>query len=314
MPPRQQSPRTNWVFTLNNPTRDEEERFRQAVSRDYCRYVIYQWEQGENGTYHLQGYVQLKSKWRLGQLRDNLSDRAHWEPRRGNHQEADDYCSKADSRAVLPAPGPHRFGKPVTGSGQRTDLQEVKDALDDGATLKQISDEYFAAFCGNSRAFREYIGLHRPQRTWLTTVRVFWGPSGTGKSSRALAEAGPDAFWLRKPQGGNVWWDGYDGQENVVIDEFYGWIPRDLMQRLCDRYPLSVDTKGGSVPFLAKRVWITSNQDPESWWRIGLGAMERRLRAPIGEVVNMVDPRDEPWEEEPFPGPVPSSDDLQQHE
>ncbi len=110
-----------------------------------------------------------------------------------------------------------------------------------------------------------------------------------GKSRRALHEAGADAYWVRKPQNnGGLWFDGYDGHANVVIDEFYGWISRDLMCRLCDRYPLLVDTKGGAVSFLAKKIWITSNQSPVMWWqKVGLGPMERRLSVPNGEVVNL---------------------------
>lgn len=71
----------------------------------------------------------------------------------------------------------------------------------------------------------------------------------------------------------------------VVIDEFYGWIARDLMCRICDRYPLNIETKGGSVSFLAKKIIITSNVHPKDWWpKVGLGAMERRLKAPLGRI------------------------------
>jgi hypothetical protein len=47
----------------------------------------------------------------------------------------------------------------------------------------------------------------------------------------AWAEAGPEAYWITKPNGPRAFWDGYDGQENVVIDEFYGWLPHTFMCR-----------------------------------------------------------------------------------
>lgn len=127
------------------------------------------------------------------------------------------------------------------------------------------------------------------QRDWQTVVTVYWGPSGSGKSRRAREEAGPGAFWLPKPSSSTapLYWDGYEGQEHVVIDEFYGWMSRDTMQRVIDRYPLPVACRGYSAPFVAKKVWITSNDPPEKWWKIGLGAMERRLQAPIGTVVHI---------------------------
>ena len=47
-------------------------------------------------------------------------------------------------------------------------------------------------------------------------VWVLWGPSGTGKS-RWVAATWPDAFW-KSPE--SKWWDGYSGQETVVLDDF----------------------------------------------------------------------------------------------
>ena len=45
---------------------------------------------------------------------------------------------------------------------------------------------------------------------------MLWGPSGTGKS-RFVAACWPDAFW-KAPE--SKWWDGYSGQETVVLDDF----------------------------------------------------------------------------------------------
>ena len=45
---------------------------------------------------------------------------------------------------------------------------------------------------------------------------MLWGPSGTRKS-RFVAARWPDAFW-KAPE--SKWWDGYSGQETVVLDDF----------------------------------------------------------------------------------------------
>lgn len=62
------------------------------------------------------------------------------------------------------------------------------------------------------------------------------------------------------------WWDGYEGQHTVVIDEFYGWIKYDFFLRLTDRYPLQVETKGGVVQFVSRRIVFTSNAAPDTWY------------------------------------------------
>ena len=75
------------------------------------------------------------------------------------------------------------------------------------------------------------------------------GPSGTRKS-RFVAARWPDAFW-KAPE--SKWWDGYSGQETVVMTTSRTTRALVELQRLLDWYPLWVEVKGGSVPMMAKR-------------------------------------------------------------
>ncbi len=74
---------------------------------------------------------------------------------------------------------------------------------------------------------------------------VFWGKTGTGKSRRAWDEAGLDAY-CKDPR--TKFWDGYQDEENVVIDEFQGGIDISHLLRWLDRYPVRVEIKGASKP------------------------------------------------------------------
>lgn len=94
-------------------------------------------------------------------------------------------------------------------------------------------------------------------------TKVFWGPTGTGKSRTAWLEAGWDAY-PKDPR--TKFWDGYHGQENVIIDEFRGAIDIAHMLRWLDRYPVVVEVKGTSTIFCARRLWITSNLHPRDWY------------------------------------------------
>lgn len=267
-----------WVFTLNNPGSND-----VPKTWDGVEWATWQREKGESGTEHLQGYVIMDRRVRLPAMK-KLSQTAHWEPRRGTHDQAKAYASKEDTRVAGPWVEPEG-AEPNVGQGKRNDLLELKRKLDQGAKEAEIAEELFPVWVKYYKVCSRYRMLKGVQRTWATETLVLWGPPGSGKSSKALELGGPEAYWLPKPAGQSAWFDGYEGQEVVVIDEFYGWIARDLMCRLCDRYPLNVETKGGVQPFLAKKIIITSNEHPVNWWKkIGLGAMARRLSAPMGRI------------------------------
>ncbi len=276
-----------FCFTLNNPVGVID------VSKFGSAYCVYQKEKGEGNTPHFQGFVYFANARTFAQLKKMLP-RAHWAIMNGSVQENEHYCSKpivgCECKHCKDCParldGPFRSGERPKGQGTRSDLNSVKEMIDEGKSEVEIARSAFGTWCRYYRAFNRYRILTNIGRTWQTECLVYWGPSGSGKSRHALELGGESQFWLPPPHAnGSVWWDGYDGQETVVIDEFYGWIRRDVLQRIIDRYPYQVETKGGSVPFVAKRVIITSNKAPEDWYpKAGLGSMARRLVEPIGYV------------------------------
>ena len=67
-----------------------------------------------------------------------------------------------------------------------------------------------------------------------------------------------------KPRG--EWWDGYDNQKTVIIDDFYGWMKYDELLRIMDRYPHRVPIKGGYINFTSEYLTFTSNISPNDWY------------------------------------------------
>ena len=183
----------------------------------------------------------------------------HWEPRIGTRDQAIAYCNKNETRLL----GPFMGGELHTSEqGRRSDLETIRSKLAEKRGLKEIADDHFGDFVRYHRGFKEYRLLcGMLQRTWKTEVIILVGKTGIGKS-RYCQEHYPNAYWKRKGE----WWDGYDGHEHVIIDEFYGWLPIDTMLRIMDRYPLMVDTKGSATEFQAKTLCITSNSTWETWY------------------------------------------------
>lgn len=130
-----------WMFTYNMVEQLEDDYVPEEDLQDY-QYLCYQFEIGDSGNPHYQGYVAFQKKKRFNELKNKYSDKYHWEARRGTHQQAKNYCQKTDTAV----PGTfEEFGSDEDipdGSGQRNDLEDVKKAIKSGKTLKQIRDEY----------------------------------------------------------------------------------------------------------------------------------------------------------------------------
>lgn len=251
-----------WCFTLNNYNENEEtaiaSTFTDPEEDPLLVYVVYGRETGENGTRHLQGYLELSKRQRLtGVRRLPGLQRAHFEPRRGSASQAIAYCRK-DGEVVT-------FGERVPiEQGRRNDLQALKETLDSGVALSTVADEHFGSFLRYEKSIRSYSNLRRPSRTWKTEIVVYWGPTGTGKTRRAMELSNGNA-WIYSSDG---WFDGYDGDENVIFDDFGGHeFKLTYLLKLLDRYPMRVRVKGGFVSWVPRKIFITSNHRPEDWYQ-----------------------------------------------
>lgn len=100
----------NWVFTINNPEEVDDPKGWDV------QYVVWQLEEGAEGTRHFQGYVELAKTTRLAAMK-KLNSKAHWEPRQGTQEQAIAYCKKDDTRVA----GPWEKGGKKE-QGKRSDL------------------------------------------------------------------------------------------------------------------------------------------------------------------------------------------------
>ncbi len=271
-----------FAFTFNNDEDIVRSTFRELQSHSVSdstsmfnglRYICCGLEKGSaTARLHIQGYVELVGRFSVRSVKQNLQfiRGAHFEIAIGDYESNRKYCSK-DETVLNEGDDPLFFewGKAVV-QGQRTDLITATEIVRTGgvAQLIESSPEVFVRY---ARGFQDLEYQFR-LRTYRQTVRskpivtVLFGESGTGKSAFVEKEAGSDAYWFPRPQNNGQYCLGYDMQENVVIDDYYGWLKWDFLLKLLDRYPVVVNTCGGKSFWNARNIWITSNVCPMRWY------------------------------------------------
>lgn len=248
-----------WCFTINNYTPDDV-RLCESLHPISTTFIIIGKEVGENGTRHLQGYIELPRRLRLNQVSQLFNPlRPHFESRRGTAQQARDYCAKDNDFT--------EFGElSQAAPGQRNDLIALREYINTGATLADIAENHFSSFLRYERSIRAYRNMRSPQRTWITEIFVKWGVTGSGKTRSCHQHAEENGGSLYIHPGGS-WFDGYDGHSLVLFDDFSGaCFKLPYLLKLLDRYPMQVPIKGGFVSWAPTKVFITSNIDPAVWY------------------------------------------------
>jgi len=265
-----------WTFTVNNPTETPEEIARALSDGKGFRFLIFQKEQGENGTPHWQGYVEFKSSRRFAAVRRML-ERAHWEPAQGNTASNIHYCSKPLPDCLcnhcaskpLRLEGPYRHGEPGQETqGIRTDLEALRDAVKAGKRKRELLED--GQFCGVLAKYPKFVEtcyeLFPPERNDPVAVTLLYGPTGCGKTHQVRSNS--DDLWIQS-LGSQGWYNGYDGQSDALFDDFGGSSSHtrlDDMLRLLHEWLERVPIKGGFTWWRPKRIFITTNIHPFRWY------------------------------------------------
>lgn len=200
---------------------------------------------------------------------------------RGSIEQAIAYCSKPDT--FDPSAGfgftevgtrPLNAGKP----GGRSDLDAVAALVQGGAGIATVAESHPESIILYHRGIERLISLNQGVRDWPTEVYWSYGPTGSGKSRAARDEA-PEAYW-KNPT--HAWWDGYESQADVIIDDYRAdFCKFSELLRLFDRYPYQIQIKGGTRQFLAKRIFVTSPKSPTEIW-------ENRTEEELGQLTRRI--------------------------
>lgn len=273
----------NWCFTCNNYSLEDEALFRAL---EYA-YLVYGREIGDSGTPHLQGYVQFLRKLRLTALK-KLHRTCHWEVAKGTAKENFDYCSKDgdyfESGVAVSVFG----GKPTMAERALRNRRLFEAPLSELVFSGEVSIKETRALKNARLDIRDELSLLGSCCTLdgPTPNFWYWGPTGTGKSLKARSEN--LGAYLKTC---NKWWDGYAGEEVVIIEDFdeSHVCLAHHMKIWADRYPFPAEVKNSMLRIRPKVIIVTSNVAPSDIWckANDLLPIERRftvVRFPIESV------------------------------
>lgn len=236
----------SFVFTLNNPVPADEQRLRRLDTV----YLVFGREVAPTtGTPHLQGYVYFANGKTLSAARTTLG--CHVEPARGTPTQCIEYCKKDGDffESGVPPLDPRRRG-----DDERARWEDAWDKAKLGDITNIPADIRVRCYSTLKRIHRDYQPLPallpRPCGTWI------YGEAGSGKTFAVFSRY-PELY----TKGASKWWDGYDGQETVLLDDIdpeqRPWIGR-FLKIWADRYPFVAESKGQSLQIRPLRLIVTS--------------------------------------------------------
>lgn len=163
------------------------------------------------------------------------------------------------------------YGGPGTGKSRAARaLGERRSVVQQSGTGSGLSSDGDAGGCGVSGAVggNGSTGLDDGSTGGVDQIHG---------QSESLVEV-YNGTYIKEPN--DKWWDGYVGQELVIIDDFdkYNLKQSGDMKRWLDIYPFQAQTKGGMSMIRPKKIVVTSNYHPDEIWddELTRGAIVRR--------------------------------------
>jgi len=218
---------------------------------DNIKYVIHGQETcpTTNKT-HWQSYIELTKPMRIKAVKTLFNDNTiHLESRKGSRDQARNYCKKDNNYIEL--------GEWTLGQGHRTDLKEIVASMSRGAKLTDIMIEHPQTYCQYRNGLKDIASaITKKSLVPFRQVEVILltGPTGCGKTRLAMTEA------TYKIQACNMkWWQDYDQDTIICIDEYNNNVRIDELFALLDGYELRLNVKSSHTYAAWTKVYITTN-------------------------------------------------------
>ena len=263
----------NWCFTINNWTQSDVFAV-DMLMKQKATYGCYSEEfsveiNKDTGkpTPHLQCFVHLGNALSFAYMKKALI-RSHLVVANGTPQENRIYCGGEDyvkdGKIKLKNETFKEYGVLPEGQGKRTDLKEIAQLIrSHEITIEDIMIEYPDMYLRYSRSFEKMFSAFQTPRQEAPKVYWRWGLAGVGKTRYVVDTYGQENIYIKD---NTQWWDGYNNQETILIDDFDNSIPFRTLLRILDRYAYQGQVKGGYVHINSPNIYITCEFQPNTYW------------------------------------------------
>lgn len=234
---------------------------------------------------HYQGYIYFRNARAFTAVR-RLLPGCHIGAQRGTVDEAVDYCKKDGLYYEIGSPPINQAAKGESSHTKWTRVVALAEAGDFDELKIQEPYLYITMYAKLFQCYQRALPVPKDLSGKLHDHHVWiWGPPGTGKS-RYARDTWTTAF--SKPL--NKWWDGYRGEETVLLDdvELDSIGMKHHIKIWSDRYPFIAQVKFGHISIRPDRLIVTSNYSPAEVFdasTVLFEAVARRF-----DVIHMTDP------------------------
>lgn len=234
-------------------------------------YMRGQKEQGEGGFVHWQIVAHYARKVRIGGAKKCFSNTAHLEPTRSSA--AIDYVWKEETRIDGTQ---FELGKYPMSRKRKEDWDDIWKNAKKGKIEEIPPDIRIKHYNTLRKIQKDY--MDKPDDLEDVCGIWYYGVPGAGKSHAARQEY-PDHYL--KPC--NKWWDGYQDQDNVIIDDFdiNHKVLGHYLKIWSDKYSYIAENKGSGIWIRPKKIVITSNYSIEDIFgedKVLTEALKRRFQ------------------------------------
>lgn len=245
----------HWLLTINDSDTGDSWKNPDSLNGDYSGIV---WLRGQKeigastSRPHWQLFASYKRGVRLAAIRKCFGTRVHAEPSRS--KAAEDYVFK-DETAI--AGTRFELGSKPFERNSKTDWDAVRTAAKSG----KLDDCPANVFVQHYRTLKQIAmdNMTVPENMPGVTGLWIYGPPGTGKSHYARQNYGNNLYLKAQ----NKWWDGYQGQKHVLLDDLDSNCLGHYLKIWADKYAFMAECKGSSIQIRPKTFIVTSNYKPE---------------------------------------------------